>query len=62
MEQPKPDICIMKLIFPVNSDEQALEAKKKITTALSDIPEAQIDFRLISNKLAAFLPQNDTNR
>lgn len=51
MEQANQEICIMKVIFPVKSDEQAIDCKKKIKSALADIPEAQIDFRLMSPKM-----------
>lgn len=34
-------------MFPVESDEQALEYKKKISEALSDKPDAQLQFSLM---------------
>ena len=46
MEQDKRDICSIRIMFPVNSDEQAIEYKKKITALLSDIPDAVIQFAL----------------
>lgn len=39
-------ICSMRIMFPVESDEQAIEYKRKITDALSDKPEARIEFSL----------------
>ena len=47
MEQPKKQVCSIRVIFPVKSDEQAIECKKKIETAVQDIPEAQIHFSLM---------------
>jgi hypothetical protein len=35
-------------MFPVASDEQAIEYKKKIAVLLTDIPNAQIQFSLIT--------------
>jgi len=37
-------------MFPVESDEQAIEYKKKIAAILAEIPEAQIQFSLMSNR------------
>ncbi len=44
------EICIIKIMLPVTSDEIAIDKKRKIAEILSDIPEAQIDFRLMSGK------------
>ena len=43
-------VCSIKIMLPVISDEQAIDYKKKIAEVLSDIPEAIIDFRLISGR------------
>lgn len=43
--QPK-QICTIRIMFPVESDEQAIEYKRKISDALSDKPEARIEFSL----------------
>ncbi|GAJ12656.1 unnamed protein product, partial [marine sediment metagenome] len=53
-EQPNKEICTIRIIFPVNSDEQALEAKKKISEVLADVPDAQVHF--------AIMPQIDQPR
>lgn len=47
MEQPKKEICSIRIMFPVESDEQAIEYKKKITSLLVEIPTAQIQFSLM---------------
>lgn len=48
METPKKEICTIRIMFPVESDEQAIEYKKKISGLLAEIPEAQIQFSLIA--------------
>ena len=40
------EICSIRIVFPVTSDEQAIGYKKKISDILADIPEAHIDFSL----------------
>jgi len=51
MEQPenKPkQLCTFRIMFPVDSDDAAIEYKKKITDILSAIPDAQIQFGLVN--------------
>ena len=43
--QPK-QVCTIRVMFPVESDGQAIDYKKKINEALSNIPEARIEFSL----------------
>lgn len=47
MENTKPEICSIRIVFPVESDEKAIECKKKIQEALKDLPDAQIHFSLM---------------
>lgn len=47
-EHSKPEVCTIRIIFPVQSDEQAIECKKKIKEALGDIPDVNIQFSLMS--------------
>ncbi|MBA7571646.1 hypothetical protein ES708_13412 [subsurface metagenome] len=49
-EQKKPptQVCSIRIMFPVDTDEQAIDYKKKITDVLSDIPQARIEFSLMS--------------
>ena len=47
MEQPKKEICSIRIMFPVESDEQAIEYKKKVTALLAEIPESTIQFSLM---------------
>jgi len=44
---PPKEICSIRIGFPVTSDEQAIEYKKKISEVLSDIPFARIEFSLM---------------
>lgn len=46
--QPPQEICSMRIMFPVTSDEQAIDYKKKISAVLSDIPQARFEFNLSS--------------
>ena len=43
------DICTIRIMFPVTTDEDALAYKKKIAEALSDKPEAQMQFMIMGN-------------
>jgi len=52
METPNKDtnkqnICSIRILFPVESDEQAIEYKKKISNLLTEMPDAQIQFSLM---------------
>ncbi|KKM84270.1 hypothetical protein LCGC14_1300860 [marine sediment metagenome] len=49
------EICRMTLTFPVNSDEHAINIKKKISRVLSELQDAQINFSLMN------LPNNAPN-
>jgi len=42
------NVCSIQIGFPVSSDEQAIEYKKKIGEILSDIPNVRIEFTLTS--------------
>jgi len=52
------EICTIKILFPVGSDEQALDSKKKIQEILSGIDDVQIDFRLMSGRVFTAPPPN----
>ena len=40
------EVCTIQIAFAVDSDEQAISYKKKISEILSDIPNARIEFAL----------------
>jgi len=46
MPEDKKQICSIRIMFPVESDEHAIEYKKKIGGVIADIPEATIQFSL----------------
>ncbi|MBA7646181.1 hypothetical protein ES703_53943 [subsurface metagenome] len=48
MDKDKQEICTMRIMFPVETDEKAIEYKKKIKELLSEIPDAHIHFTLSS--------------
>ena len=44
---PTPEqVCSIRIMFPVNSDEQAIDYKKKIGEVLANIPQARVEFNL----------------
>lgn len=42
------EICRMTLTFPVDTDEQAIDIKKKVGAVLSELQDAQINFSLMN--------------
>lgn len=46
--QTVQEICSIRIGFPVESDEQAIVYKKKISEVLADIPQVRIEFALTS--------------
>lgn len=46
MEQDKKELCSIRIMFPVESDEKAIEYKKKIADLLAEISDAQIQFSI----------------
>ena len=44
----KQEVCTIRIMFPVESDEQAIECKKKIATALSDMQDVQTQFSIMT--------------
>ena len=43
----KPSVCHIDVIFPVTSDEQAIEVKHCISEALKDIDKKRFTFQII---------------
>ena len=48
MDNDIKELCTIRIMFPVESDEQAIEYKKKLTAVLVDKSDAHIDFNLRS--------------
>jgi len=42
------EICTIRIGFPVTSDAQAIEYKKKIADILSDIAQVRIEFSIMT--------------
>ncbi|MBA7708146.1 hypothetical protein ES703_117038 [subsurface metagenome] len=48
MENPAKEICTIRIVFPVSSDEDGIKVKAQIKEILSDRPDAQTQFSLMS--------------
>ena len=48
--KPQPEVCIIKIVFPIASDEEAIKVKQKIAAILAEIPETVINFSLMSGR------------
>ena len=44
MPKENQEVCSIRIMFPVDSDEQAIDCKKKISEVLSDISEVTMQF------------------
>ena len=42
------EICSIRIAFPTESSEDAIKYKKKIAEVLADMPDARIDFSLMT--------------
>lgn len=47
-QQTTAQVCSIRIMFPVITDEQAIEYKKKVSSVLADISQARIEFSLMS--------------
>jgi len=45
--QTGSEICSIRIIFPVGSDEEAINYKKKIAEVIAPMPEARMQFSLM---------------
>lgn len=46
MDDPKKEVCSITIMFPVESDEQALAIKSKIKEFVKDVEGVRFDFRI----------------
>jgi len=44
----RKQVCTIRIMFPVDTDEQAIGYKKKIGDVIADIAQARIEFSLMS--------------
>jgi len=51
MDKQDKEVCSINIMFPVDSDEQAIDCKKKVKAALSDMPDAQVRFMIMPSPL-----------
>lgn len=56
MDDKKGEVCIIKIMFPVESDDQAIDYKKKIAAILSDQPDVNIQFSIMSGMPPSMQP------
>lgn len=47
---PKQQVCSIRIAFPVTSDDDAIAYKKKIDDILVNIPDANIQFSILSGR------------
>ena len=45
-QTPTPQVCHIDILFPVTSDEQALEVKRIISDALKDVKQKRVRFSI----------------
>lgn len=46
MAQGNQEVCSIRIMFPVESDDQAIEFKKKIAGLLSEVKDSNMQFAL----------------
>lgn len=42
----RPNLCVIDIMFPVESDEQALKVKRDISEVLKDLEQKRIKFTM----------------
>jgi len=51
MEKPKQEICSIAIIFPAESDEQAITIKQNISKLVSEIEGVRIHFNISASPI-----------
>jgi len=46
----KQQVCSIRIAFPVTSDDDAIKYKKEIDKILANIPDANIQFSILSGR------------
>jgi len=49
MPNEQKQICQIRIVFPVDTDEKAVEYKKAMAAVLAEIPDAQVHFSLMAS-------------
>ena len=47
MPKDQREVCTIQIMFPIDTDEEALAVKKKIAEVLADNKDAQIRFSIV---------------
>lgn len=42
----KVQVCTLNIAFPVDSDDMAIDIKKKVGAVISDLPKVIVDFNI----------------
>lgn len=50
MPDEKKELCTIRIMFPVDSDAEAIEIKAKVKEVLGDKPDVQIQFAMMSGQ------------
>jgi hypothetical protein len=57
-ETDKRQLCRITIMFPIDTDDKAVEYKKAITEIMSKVSDARIDFSLVSMPSIKGIPSN----
>lgn len=47
-EKSNPEVCQMRIMFPIVSDQHAIDTKAKIKEAIGNIPDVVITFSIMT--------------
>lgn len=57
MDKDQKEICSIRIMFPVESDDEAIAVKKKVGELLKDIPDSHIEFSIHTMALRTPIPR-----
>lgn len=57
MPTPKEEICSIRIMFPIESDEQAIDLKKKIKAVFPDDTDAHFTFEIMTMPVRPSVPK-----
>ncbi|MBA7654885.1 hypothetical protein ES703_62778 [subsurface metagenome] len=49
MPKQTQEICTIRIMFPVTTDETAVAIKQELKKALADVPDVHIQFMIMDN-------------
>lgn len=47
MPDEQKQICVIRIMFPVDTDEQAINCKKQVSNSIAELKDVQIHFSLM---------------